>query len=1465
VLEVGGIVARLGASFDGHGFDKFDRAMGTARREAARPVEGKLTASLHAAGFQEFDRALGKARGEKPVTTTLRGEFDGRGFTKYDEAAKRTQETNKRVETSFASMAKRIVSGAVAFGAAYAGIEGAKNAIETTETLGKSVIQLTRNFGLSTEAATAWATQAKARGIETNRLTMSFKTLSAQVEAGAAGTKKQAQAFDRLGISQQDLRKHGNDLQWVLGQVSDGLAKMPSGTARAATASQLFGRSWATLMPLLTGGKKAMDDQLALAKKYGVDFGSGTDGIKKMAAAQREVQIATLGMQVQFTKKLEPVLLKLMGWFADGVRAVSQFVRQVVDGGKHIGGFASAVRTAIGVITNVVHWLTQTRAGFAVLGGVIGGIVSRLAVLAVAWGVSKIQAFVGAIGGAIKAIQSLGKAEAATPWGAIATVIGVVVGAIFGLSQGTKRATVSADDLTDALKAQRDALRAVKDLDIQAAQAKLNLAQANQRVREDEQRLIDLRKNGQKGTNDYKDAELELRQARIDQTQAQRDESRQEQNAKDTRTAFTRSTRDATTAARGRIKSIQDEIRDTKTIIQWQGTNARSTKLLHDLEGQLHSAQDQLNQAMRNSKEAGATGRKGFQTMGRSAGAFGSIVQGVTNYLKDAVNKELGTFGAKGLSFSLGSLVMAPIRGVENLLGFAGGGMIGHPGERGADTELALLGRGEAVLNYDHQGVVNYAMQVAHSVGALPYGDLYEMFDRRHALHFAGGGFVPKRYAGGGVSFSGPVSTFGPPGEAAGSTALSGHSSAEPGLSLRIPGTTWSDGRNRALMGHVFRLVVGGHSANLRDIDLGPADWTGKNIDVTGAGVAALGIPYGSFPTGAIGSVTELDAGAVTSVGGGGSAFKALTAPKVGGSPGPLRDAAQGIAAKLTAAGNKFLASKAPTVGIGGAGAPALTGMPGVDKMIREANAIASHNYAYQWGGGHGSLGSPTGGPGPGYDCSGAVSAVLGADGLIGSPEVASQFMGYGAPGPGKWVSIYASPGHVFMSLMGRYFGTSGQNPGGGANWIPRFPENMPAVRHPPGFAAGGMVTPRDAGSLPERLLRQLPPAFRDREARRHRLNPLAILPGFTRGRLPSYKRGKTPTRRVAGGKKVKGLGKGSATLVGESNGPSVSLNSLKRSVARGESGLAGYERKIQDLERHYGQVDRQFSQSDEVFLIEHDDGSTTVDRAAVKARLGELNQLIRLRNQIIRTIQEYRRKVQKLMAAYEKAMQELRTLLSFTKGKKNRQGYQDALSAYQQRVGELKGTADDLGFDIADSQLDLGDLAKEKWTVAGTRGSAAAGSGDVGGGGDVGSGDAGGGDTSGGDTGSGGDTSGGDTGSGGDTSGGGSSAGDIAAAAAALFQQFTAERQQLFATFGSNYVPAGAGLPNDASTAAAGVRYYGAVPAAGGPAAGSAGSPASGAAATAPQIKIEQNFAAPPPDPHTWSQGIGFEIKAAL
>jgi hypothetical protein len=114
-----------------------------------------------------------------------------------------------------------------------------------------------------------------------------------------------------------------------------------------------------------------------------------------------------------------------------------------------------------------------------------------------------------------------------------------------------------------------------------------------------------------------------------------------------------------------------------------------------------------------------------------------------------------------------------------------------------------------------------------------------------------------------------------------------------------------------------------------------------------------------------------------------------------------------------------------------------------VSRVVAAANQIATTPYV--WGGGHGSFESS------GYDCSGSVSYVLHAGGLLSSPLDSTALESYGAPGPGKYVTIYANAGHAWMTINGRRFDTSARYQTGSRWGGPRSGAGF-VVRHPPGF-----------------------------------------------------------------------------------------------------------------------------------------------------------------------------------------------------------------------------------------------------------------------------------------------------------------------------------------------------------------------------------------------------------------------------
>ncbi len=125
------------------------------------------------------------------------------------------------------------------------------------------------------------------------------------------------------------------------------------------------------------------------------------------------------------------------------------------------------------------------------------------------------------------------------------------------------------------------------------------------------------------------------------------------------------------------------------------------------------------------------------------------------------------------------------------------------------------------------------------------------------------------------------------------------------------------------------------------------------------------------------------------------------------------------------------------------AGAPAQ-----VVAAIQAGNRIRKKPYIY--GGGHKSFESK------GYDCSGAVSYVLNAAGLLPSPLPSGDLMSWGSAGKGAWITVYANRGHAYMVVAGLRFDTSAAgeplNNGSGPRW--RATKRKPAG-YLPRFAVG--------------------------------------------------------------------------------------------------------------------------------------------------------------------------------------------------------------------------------------------------------------------------------------------------------------------------------------------------------------------------------------------------------------------------
>lgn len=115
-----------------------------------------------------------------------------------------------------------------------------------------------------------------------------------------------------------------------------------------------------------------------------------------------------------------------------------------------------------------------------------------------------------------------------------------------------------------------------------------------------------------------------------------------------------------------------------------------------------------------------------------------------------------------------------------------------------------------------------------------------------------------------------------------------------------------------------------------------------------------------------------------------------------------------------------------------------------VVRAIRAGNKLQDKPYRY--GGGHSSFRDTA------YDCSGSVSFALHGGGLLKSPLNSGGLMTWRRSGRGRWITVYANPGHAYAVIAGLRLDTSGTG-GSGPRWqtVQRDSAGFVA-RHPAGL-----------------------------------------------------------------------------------------------------------------------------------------------------------------------------------------------------------------------------------------------------------------------------------------------------------------------------------------------------------------------------------------------------------------------------
>lgn len=263
-----------------------------------------------------------------------------RGTRKAEAALKHLDRAGSRSLKGLSREARGLsphLTGAIAGFTSLAGAAALlKDSVDQTMALAKATGQLQRTTGLDVQEASAWVSVAKARGLESTKLTRGFVTLEKQLNAARQGSEKSTEALKALGLTQRDIEK--GSFHDVIRQTADGYKSLEDPIKRAAIAQQLFGRGGVSLGAMLAQGAAGIDRYQKLARDLGATLDK--DGFRntiKLRDAQIKWNLSMQGLKNTLALGLMPAL-------ARGAQVATGFIREMRTGEGAGGRFAAKIK-----------------------------------------------------------------------------------------------------------------------------------------------------------------------------------------------------------------------------------------------------------------------------------------------------------------------------------------------------------------------------------------------------------------------------------------------------------------------------------------------------------------------------------------------------------------------------------------------------------------------------------------------------------------------------------------------------------------------------------------------------------------------------------------------------------------------------------------------------------------------------------------------------------------------------------------------------------------------------------------------------------------------------------------------------------------------------------------------------------------------------------------------------------------
>jgi phage-related protein len=343
-----------------------------------------------------------------------------------------------------------------------AGIGGLVAGLHSFIEEGDRLDDTSHKVGVTVEALQALELWGAKSDVAASAMATAMGRLTKKVGEAAGGSEKAGKFFADLGVEITGADGKTRDIMAILPDLSRAFQEMDDPAKRAAAASQIFGKAWQSILPLLMQGPEGLAQAVAEIEKTGKITSEQAANAGKLADAQLLLQKSIHGVANAISAALVPVLLPLVEGLTNWITANRELVATTITGwlanvgaalkGVDWAAWGDRLKTVLGALQKFVELIGGVDKAAMLLAGVkfagplatmastLLGLVGTVAKLAWSFGLfTPVGAVLAAVAAAAYLIYTnwdLIAPVVEKTWAAITEGVATAIDAVKGFAKG---------------------------------------------------------------------------------------------------------------------------------------------------------------------------------------------------------------------------------------------------------------------------------------------------------------------------------------------------------------------------------------------------------------------------------------------------------------------------------------------------------------------------------------------------------------------------------------------------------------------------------------------------------------------------------------------------------------------------------------------------------------------------------------------------------------------------------------------------------------------------------------------------------------------------------------------------------------------------------------------------------------------------------------------------------------------